>query len=149
VRASKPLSYGGMLIEDFGFRISRGRVVEVSASRGKELLQNLIANVEGASRLGEIALVPNSSPISQSGILFYNILIDENAASHIALGNAYRDVLQGGETMSSEEFAAAGGNESVEHVDFMIGSDKMAVDGILPDGQAEPVMREGEWTFTE
>jgi len=147
VRASKPLSYQGTMIEDFSFRLSQGRIVEVAASRGKELLQNLIANVEGVSRLGEVALVPNSSPISQSGILFYNALIDENAASHIALGNAYRDVLRGGETMSSEEFAAAGGSESAEHLDFMVGSDKMAVDGILPNGNTEPIMREGEWTF--
>ena len=120
VRASKPLSYGGMMIEDFSFRFSQGRVVDVTASKGKELLQNVIANVDGASRLGEVALVPNSSPISQSGILFYNALIDENAASHIALGTAYRHTLRGGETMSSEEFAAAGGNESIEHVDFMV-----------------------------
>jgi len=147
VRASKPLSYQGMMIEDLGFRLSQGRVVDVTASKGQELLQNTIANVDGASRLGEVALVPNSSPISQSGILFYNALIDENAASHIALGNAYRFTLRGGETMSAEEFAAAGGNESVEHLDFMIGSDKMAVDGILPDGATEPIMRNGEWTF--
>ncbi len=147
VRASKPLSYAGMLIEDFSFRFSRGRVVEVTASRGQGLLQNLIANVEGASRLGEVALVPSSSPISQLGILFYNALIDENAASHIALGDAYRETLRGAETMSAEEFAAAGGNDSGAHVDFMVGSDKMAVDGILPNGTTEPIMREGEWSF--
>jgi aminopeptidase len=148
VRASKPLSYQGMMIEDFGFRFSQGRVVEVTASKGKELLQNLIANVAGASQLGEVALVPNSSPVSQSGILFYNALIDENAASHIALGAALKFTLRGGETMSSEEFAAAGGNESLEHVDFMVGSDRMAVDGILPDGATEPIVRGGEWSFT-
>ncbi|MBN1507065.1 MAG: aminopeptidase [Sedimentisphaerales bacterium] len=147
VRASKPLSYGGMMIEDFSFRFSQGRVVEVTASKGKELLQSVFANVGGASRLGEVALVPNSSPIAKSGILFYNALIDENAASHIALGNAYRFTLRGGETMSPEEFAAAGGNESAEHMDFMVGSNKMAVDGILPDGATEPIMRDGEWTF--
>ncbi len=151
VRASKPLSYQGALIEDFGFRLSQGRIVEVMASKGKELLQNLISNVTVASRFGEVALVPNSSPVSQSGILFYNTLLDENAASHFALGNAYRDSLQGGYAMSLEEFAAAGGNESndsPEHVDFMVGSDKMAVDGILPNGKAEPIMRSGEWSFS-
>jgi aminopeptidase len=147
VRASKPLSYQGVLIEDFGFRLSQGRIVEVTASRGKELLQSLVTNVEGASRFGEVSLVPNSSPISQSGILFYNALIDENAASHIALGAALKFSLRGGETMSPEEFAAAGGNDSIEHVDFMVGSDKMAVDGILPKGDTEPIMRDGEWSF--
>lgn len=148
VCASKPLSYQGTLIEDFGFKVSQGRVVEVTASKGKELLENLVKNVDGACRFGEVSLVPNSSPISQSGILFYNALIDENAASHIALGAAYRFTLQGGETMSAEEFAAAGGNESLEHVDFMMGSDKMAVDGILASGATEPIMRDGEWTFS-
>lgn len=147
VRASKPLSYQGMMIENFAFRLSQGRVVEVTASKGKELLQNLIAHVEGASRLGEVALVPNSSPVSQSGVLFYNALIDENAASHIALGFAPKFTLRGGETMSSEEFAAAGGNQSDEHVDFMVGSDRMAVDGVLANGIAEPIMRDGEWSF--
>jgi aminopeptidase len=147
VRATKPLSYQGMMIEDFGFRFSQGRIIEVTAAKGKELLQSLITNVDGASRLGEVALVPNSSPVSKSGILFYNALIDENAASHIALGRAYRFTLRGGETMSLEDFAAAGGNESDEHLDFMIGSDKMAVDGILADGSTEPIMREGEWSF--
>ncbi|MCL5281832.1 MAG: aminopeptidase [Planctomycetes bacterium] len=147
IRASKPLSYRGTMIEDFSFRFFQGRIVEVIASQGKELLQNLTANVEGASRLGELALVPNSSPVSQSGILFYNALIDENAASHIALGNGYRFTLRDGETMSAEEFAAAGGNESAEHLDFMVGSDQMVVDGILPDGKTEPVMHAGEWSF--
>jgi len=103
--------------------------------------------VKGASQLGEVALVPHSSPISQSGLLYYNALIDENAASHIALGNAYRVSLQGGKAMSSEEFAAAGGNESTMHLDFMVGCDELAVDGILADGSAEPIMRKGEWAF--
>jgi aminopeptidase len=147
VHASKPLSYGGMMIEDFSLRFSQGRVVEVTATRGKELIETLIANVEGASRLGEVALVPNSSPVSQSGLLFYNALIDENAASHIALGDAYRVTLQGGEAMSPEEFATAGGNESVEHVDVMVGSAESAVEGILSDGSTEWIMRDGEWTF--
>ncbi len=148
VRATKPLSYQGMVIEDFSFRLSQGRIIEVTATRGEAFLKNLIANVEGASRLGEVALVPHSSPISRSGVLYYNALIDENAASHIALGNAYRFSLQGGETMSSQEFAAAGGNESTEHLDFMVGCDELAVAGILADGTTEPIMRKGEWAFT-
>jgi len=146
VRASKPLSYQGMLIEDFSFRFVRGRVVEVKAARGKEILESLVTHVPGASQLGEVALVPHSSPISQLGILFYNTLIDENAASHMALGNAYR-ALEGGEAMSSEEFAAAGGNQSMEHVDFMVGSAELAVDGIRGNGSREPIMRDGEWTI--
>lgn len=147
LRASRPLSYAGMMIEDFSFRFSQGRIVEVTASKGKELLQNLIAHGEAASRLGEVALVPDRSPISQSGILFYNTLIDENAASHLALGSALRFFMRDGATMSAEEFAAAGGNEGAEHIDFMVGSDKMAVDGILSDGKTEPIMRAGEWAF--
>ena len=97
--------------------------------------------------MGEIALVPHSSPISQMGVLFYNTLFDENAASHLALGRAYRFTLKGGEKMSSAEFAAAGGTESLVHVDFMIGNGQMNVDGLTKDGKAEPVMRDGEWAF--
>ena len=98
-------------------------------------------------KLGEVALVPHSSPISQSGLLFYNILIDENAASHLALGRAIRFSVDGSETMSDDEFAALGGNDSIAHIDFMVGSGEMDVDGLLPDGKTEPVMRSGEWAF--
>jgi aminopeptidase len=99
----------------------------------------------GAARLGELALVPHSSPVAQTGVLFYNTLFDENAASHVALGAAYKFTLRGGETMTDEEFERAGGNRSATHVDFMIGSPELDVDGVLPDGGVEPVMRKGEW----
>jgi len=107
----------------------------------------LIETDEGASRLGEVSLVPHSSPISQSGILFYNILIDENASCHIALGNAIRSALENELTMSDEEFSAVGANESLIHRDFMIGSEEMDVDGIKEDGTVEPIMSKGEWAF--
>jgi len=94
-----------------------------------------------------VALVPQSSPIAQTGILFYNTLFDENASCHLALGRAYRTSLQGGEDMSPEEYKAAGGNDSLIHVDFMMGSADMDIDGILPDGTAEPILRQGEWAF--
>ncbi len=147
VRSTKPLSYQGMMIEDFSFRLSQGRIIEVTAARGQAILKNLIDNVAGGCRLGEVALVPHSSPISRSVRLFYNTLIDENAASHLALGNAYRFTLEDGEAMSPEAFASAGGNESLVHMDFMVGSDKLAVDGVLDNGSTEPIMRQGEWVF--
>jgi aminopeptidase len=147
VTASRPLSYGGNLIENFSLTFEHGRVVKVTAARGEVLLRSLIDTDEGAARLGEIALVPDSSPISQSGLLFYNTLFDENAASHIALGRAYKFTLEGGKAMSDEEFAAGGGNTSLTHVDFMIGSAQMNVDGIKENGSTEPVMRNGEWAF--
>jgi aminopeptidase len=147
VTATKPLSYSGSLIERFSLKFAGGQVVEATAESGQEALDNLL-NTDAASRsLGEVALVPNSSPISQSGLLFYNILFDENASNHLALGNAYRFSLEGGEEMTAEEFEAAGGNESVTHADFMIGSGEMDVDGLTGSGAAEPVMRAGEWAF--
>ena len=109
------------------------------------MLRQLVGTVSGAARLGEIALVPHSSPIAQSGLLFYNTLFDENAASHVALGAAYKFTLRGGEAMSDEAFELAGGNRSATHVDFMIGSGELDVTGVLPDGTTEPVMRRGEW----
>ncbi len=147
VTASKPLSYGGKLIENFSLTFEGGRVVSITAEAEEETLQRLIETDEGAARLGEIALVPHGSPISQSGLLFFNTLFDENAASHIALGRAYQFTLEGGKTMSDEEFQAAGGNTSLTHVDFMIGSGQMDVDGVRGDGSWEPVMRQGEWAF--
>jgi aminopeptidase len=146
VRSTKPLSYGGTLIENFTMRFERGRVVELSAERGEDVLRQLVATDDGAGRLGEVALVPHSSPISQSERLYYNTLFDENAASHVALGSAYKFTLAGGETMTDEAFARAGGNRSGVHVDFMIGSAALDIDGVLPDGTAEPLMRGGEWT---
>lgn len=145
VRSSKPLSYGGVTIEDFTFRFTAGRIVEATAAKGEAVLRSMIASDDGAARLGEIALVPHSSPISQSGVLFYNTLFDENAASHLAVGSAYRFTLQDGERMTDEAFEAAGGNRSMIHVDFMIGHGALDIDGVRPDGAAEAVMRGGEW----
>jgi len=145
VRSSKPLSYGGTLIEGMSFVFSEGRIVKHAADRGEAVLGQLLATDEGARRLGEIALVPHSSPVSQSGLLFYNTLFDENDASHVALGSAYKFTLEGGEGMTDEQFAAAGGNRSAVHVDFMIGSGELDVDGVRPDGSVEPLMRRGEW----
>lgn len=145
VRATKPLSYSGTLIEDFSLRFEAGRVVGLTAARGEAVLRQLVETDEGAGRLGEVALVPDSSPIAQSGRLFYNTLFDENAASHIALGSAYTFTLSDADAMTAEQFARAGGNRSAIHVDFMIGSCELDVDGISTDGTANPVMRGGEW----
>ena len=145
VWSTKPLSYGGTLIEGFSLTFAEGRVVDVKAEKGEDVLRRLVKMDVGAARLGELALVPHSSPVAQTGVLFYNTLFDENAASHVALGAAYKFTLHGGETMTDEEFERAGGNRSATHVDFMIGSPELDVDGVLPDGAVEPVMRQGEW----
>ena len=145
VRASKPLSYGSTLIDGFSVTFERGRIVRMSADKNPDTLQRLLDTDEGARRLGEVALVPHSSPISQSGLLYYNTLFDENAASHIALGNAYKFTLKKGNDMTDAEFEQAGGNRSAVHVDFMIGSGELDVDGVLANGATEPLMRKGEW----
>lgn len=147
VTATMPLSYGGTLIEDFSVTFANGRIVKVNAKKGEAVLKKLIETDEGATRLGEIALVPASSPIAKRGQLFYNTLFDENASCHLAVGRAYRFNLEGGEQMTDEEFEKHGGNNSLTHVDFMIGSTKMDIDGIRENGTAEPVMRKGEWAF--
>jgi aminopeptidase len=145
VRSSKPLSYGGTLIEGFSLTFKDGRVVSMTADRNADTLQRLLDTDDGAGRLGEVALVPHSSPVSQSGLLYYNTLFDENAASHVALGNAYKFTLAGGNEMSNEAFEKAGGNRSAVHVDFMLGSGDLDVDGVLANGDSEPLMRKGEW----
>lgn len=147
VSASMPLSRSGALVEDFSLHFEHGHVTQVDARKGKGTLERLIAIDEGMGSLGEVALVPYSSPISQLGILFYNTLLDENAASHIALGDGVRFCMQDAETMSDEEYAARGGNTSLNHIDFMIGSAQMDIDGVNNDGTREPVMRTGEWAF--
>jgi aminopeptidase len=147
IRSSKPLSYGGTLIEGFSLTFEKGRVTRMTADRNADMLQRLLDSDDGARRLGEVALVPHSSPIAQSGLLFYNTLFDENAASHVALGNAYKFTLNGGNQMSDDEFERAGGNRSVVHVDFMIGSGELDVDGVHGNGTVEPLMRKGEWVM--
>lgn len=147
VSSAKPLYYGGVLIKDFSLKFYEGRITEVKAKKGEDFLLNTIETDEGAHYLGEVALVPNSSPISQTGLLFYNILLDENAASHIALGQAYKSSVEDGEIMSDDEFSAVGGNNSKIHLDFMIGSGEMNVDGITEDGVTESIMSKGEWAF--
>lgn len=147
IRSSRPLVVMGTTVEDFALTFKKGKVVDITAKKNEETLRKLIETDEGGSRIGEVALVPVSSPISKRGHLFYNTLFDENAASHIALGRAYRFTMKGGATMNEEEFQKRGGNYSLIHVDFMVGSDKMNIDGILSDGSSEPIMRKGEWAF--
>lgn len=145
VKASKPLSHQGTLIENIAVRFEAGKIVEATATAGEDVLNRLISTDDGARRLGEVALVPHSSPIAQSGVLFWNTLFDENAASHIALGQAYSTCLIGGDKMDAEQLAKLGANASLIHVDWMIGSGAMNVNGIASDGTAEPLMRRGEW----
>lgn len=145
VCSTKPLSHQGTLIDDIQVKFENGRIVEAKASRGEEVLLKVLDTDEGARRLGEVALVPHSSPISQSGILFYNTLFDENAACHIALGQCYTKCFVGGENISQEQVKAQGGNTSQIHIDWMIGSDKINIDGITAAGDRVPVFRGGEW----
>lgn len=145
VQSTKPLSYQGTLIQDIAVRFENGRIADARASTGEEILRKVLETDEGASRLGEVALVPYSSPISKSGLLFYNTLFDENASSHIALGQAYSSCIRGGSAMSGDELAARGANSSLIHIDWMIGSAEIDVDGITGDGATEPIMARGEW----
>lgn len=147
VSSTKPLNYGGQLIDEFQLTFKEGKVVDFEAKSGEEALKNLLDADEGARRLGEMALVPDASPISQSGLIFYNTLFDENASCHIALGKAYPTTVENGEDMSEEELDKNGINDSMVHVDFMIGSDKIDIDGIKADGTAEAVFRNGAWAF--
>jgi len=146
VSSTLPLSYSGTLIENFSLTFKAGKVVDFKAEKGYDALKNLLAVDDGSRGLGEVALVPHSSPISQAKMMFFNTLFDENASSHLALGRAYQFTMQGGETMSEEEFAANGGNVSLAHVDFMVGSGQMDIDAITADGTVEPLIRGGEWT---
>ena len=145
VTSTKPLSYSGTMIEDISVRFEAGRIVEAHAARGEQVLQRMIETDEGARRLGEVSLVPHSSPIASSGLLFMNTLFDENAACHIALGQAYSSCLKNGDSLTPEQLASRGANESLIHVDWMIGSNHIDVDGISAEGNSTPVMRGGEW----
>ena len=145
VRSSKPLSYQGTLIDNIQVKFEEGRIVDAKASRGEEVLKKVLDTDEGARRLGEVALVPHSSPISQSGLLFFNTLFDENAASHIALGQCYSKCFVGGDKLSPQQIADQGGNKSLIHIDWMIGNENTDIDGIFADGRKVPVFRKGEW----
>jgi aminopeptidase len=145
VASTKPLSYQGTLIDDISVRFEAGRIVEARAARGEQVLNKVLDTDEGARRLGEVALVPHSSPISKSGILFLNTLFDENASCHIALGQCYAKCFVDGDKLTPDEIAARGGNKSFIHIDWMIGSGEVDIDGIRADGTRVPVFRKGEW----
>jgi aminopeptidase len=145
VASTKPLAYAGTVIDEIRVTFAEGRIVEASSRTGEEVLRKVLDTDEGARRLGEVALVPHSSPISASNLLFFNTLYDENAASHIALGQAYSKCIRGGLAMSEQELVERGCNRSLIHIDWMIGSAHVDIDGVHADGRVEPVMRRGEW----
>ncbi|MBB4143552.1 aminopeptidase [Rhizobium rhizoryzae] len=145
VSSTKPLSHQGTLIDNIQVRFEAGRIVEAKASKGEGVLNKVLDTDEGARRLGEVALVPHSSPISTSGVLFYNTLFDENASCHIALGQCYSKCFLDGASLTPEQIKAQGGNSSLIHIDWMIGSDQVDIDGLREDGSRVPVMRKGEW----
>jgi len=147
VRATKPLSYGGTLIRDFSFTFRDGKIVDVKAEQGLETLKKLIDTDEGSAYLGEVALVPHSSPISRTNLVFYNTLFDENASCHLAIGDGYAFCMEGGKDKSKDELAKIGLNKSIVHVDFMIGSAETDIDGVRPDGTVDALFRGGEWAF--
>ncbi|REK65409.1 MAG: aminopeptidase [Cohnella sp.] len=147
VSSTKPLSYGGTVIDGFKLTFENGRIVGVEAEKGEETLKKLVEMDEGSHYLGEVALVPHRSPISESNILYYNTLFDENASNHLAIGSAYAFCLKGGKSMTQDELKAKGLNRSLTHVDFMIGSAEMDIFGITADGKEEPVFRKGNWAF--
>ncbi|GAB6989316.1 aminopeptidase [Paenibacillus pini] len=147
VSSTKPLSYGGNIIDRFSITFENGRIVNVSAEEGQETLEHLVAMDEGSHYLGEVALVPHQSPISDSNILYFNTLFDENASNHLAIGSAYAFCLEGGKDMNQEQLAEHGLNTSVTHVDFMIGSGEMDIFGVTADGQEEPVIKKGNWAI--
>lgn len=145
VSSTKPLSYAGTTILGMSFTFVDGKITDFSAEQGQEVLATLIDTDEGSHYLGEVALVPDPSPISQSGITFFNTLFDENASNHLAIGAAYPFNLDGGTKMTEENLQAAGLNRSQTHVDFMIGSAKMNIDGLHADGRTTPIFRNGDW----
>ena len=147
VSNTKPLVYKGNLIDEFKITFEKGKIVKAEAEVGNDLLQQLIVADEGSSYLGEVALVPHESPISSSNILYYNTLFDENASNHLAIGEAYPTCYEGGKELEKGQLEALGINTSITHVDFMIGSDEMDIDGILADGTVEPIFRKGNWAF--
>ena len=147
VYSTKPLSYQGQLIDNFSMRFENGKVVEVKAEKGEELLKTMISMDEGAAYLGECALVPQKSPIAESGLLFFNTLFDENAACHLAVGMGFQDCIRDHHNKTLEECRALGVNDSMIHVDFMIGCDSLNIDAITGDGKTVPIFRNGNWAF--
>ena len=147
VYATKPLSFQGTLIENFYIRFEKGRAVEVRAEKGQEVLEYIISMDEASHYLGEVALVPRESPINTSGLLFYNTLFDENAACHLALGAGFDECIKGFEAMSDPELYELGLNDSINHTDFMIGTDDLAIEGVTADGRTVPIFRGGTWAF--
>ncbi|AHF59464.1 TPA: aminopeptidase [Streptococcus suis] len=147
VTSTKPLSYNGNIIEGIKVTFKDGEIVDVTAEKGDEVMKKLVFDNAGARGLGEVALVPDKSPISQSGVTFFNTLFDENASNHLAIGQAYAFSIEGGTEMIQEELKEAGLNRSDVHVDFMIGSNKMNIDGIREDGTRVPIFRDGEWAI--
>lgn len=147
VYATKPLNYQGKMIQGFWFDFKDGKVCDYGAETGEDVLKNLVEFDEGSAYLGEVALVPDDSPISRSGLLFLTTLFDENASCHLALGASYPENIKGGAVMDREQLEAAGANQSKEHCDFMFGSADMQIDGILPDGTEVPVFRNGVFAF--
>ena len=147
VYATKPLSYNGELIENFSVRFENGKAVEVKAEKNQALLEQMISMDEGAAYLGECALVPVNSPISESGLLFYNTLFDENAACHLALGMGFTNTIRGFENKTVDECRNMGINDSMEHNDFMIGYEGLDIDAVTRDGKTVPIFRRGKWAF--
>ena len=147
VYASKPLSYNGQLIEGFSIRFENGRAVEVKAKKNQKLLEQMIAMDDGAAKLGEVALVPYDSPIQNSGILFYETLFDENAACHLALGHGFKELLPNGASLTNEEAKELGLNDSMIHVDFMIGTKDLEIIGTSFDGKKTTIFKDGNWAI--
>ncbi|MBP5686156.1 MAG: aminopeptidase [Clostridia bacterium] len=147
VKSALPLCYNGQIIDDFSLTFKKGRIVDFSAGKGYGLLKNLINTDSGTKSLGEVALIGKNSPIAQSKILFYNTLFDENASCHIAIGQGYPTTVKNGENLSAKEKKEKGLNDSIEHVDFMIGTPDLKVTGITFDGKQIPVFRNGEWVI--
>lgn len=145
--STKPLSYGGNLIDNFVLHFEKGRIVDFSADQGYETLKGLIETDEGSHYLGEVAIVPDDSPVSNTDIIFFNTLFDENASCHFAIGSAYPDTLEGGTKMSKEELEAAGANTSLTHVDFMVGGKNLTIEGVTESGEHLTILKEGNWAI--
>ena len=147
LKATKPLVYGGNLIDEFNFKFKDGKIIEFNAKTGKAMLDKLIKTDEGASYLGEVAIVPVSSPVCQTNTLFFNTLFDENASCHFAIGNSYPTNLEGGTSMTEEELKSNGANTSITHEDFMVGSNRLNIVATTEDGETFDVLKDGEWAF--